>query len=518
MRTGPFLVFLAIPFSTQAQTAEPLAARIQAVMARPEYRHASFGVEVYSLTERKVLYAHNADKLFVPGSVTKLLTEGTALQLLGPEHRFRTRVYCTGPISPAGVLEGDVVLLASGDPNLSNRLRPDGTLAFENVDHSYGQVMEATLVPGDPLQVVRSLAAQVAARGVKKVTGRVLVDVTLFPEGAKEGGTGVVVSPIAVNDNVIDVVVTPGKSPGDTATVEAVPATTYATFESEVKTGPEGGEAEIGFVPAAAPNDTLRVTVRGIVPAGTSARPFPFAVPRPSRFAQAVFVESLRGAGVEVAQAPADAPDWKALARSYVAENQLAEHVSAPLAEAVKVTLKVSQNLHAAMMPYLLGAVLDDAHDEALDKGFARERAFLEKAGLDTTAAAQSDGAGGDACFTPDFLVRFLAFMAEGKDAAAFREALPVLGRDGTLWHTAQGSPAAGKLRAKTGTHAKGDLLNQQYFINGKALAGYLDAKDGARLAVAVLANNVPIGADIKAITRVGDAVAEIAAAAYDAR
>jgi D-alanyl-D-alanine carboxypeptidase len=106
-----------------AKEVEPLAKRIEAVMARPEFRHAIFGVEVYSLDTGTVLYAHNADKLFVPGSVTKLLTEGTVLRLLGPDYRFHTYVYRTGPVSAAGVLEGDLVLVASGDPNLSNRVR-----------------------------------------------------------------------------------------------------------------------------------------------------------------------------------------------------------------------------------------------------------------------------------------------------------------------------------------------------------------------------------------------------------
>ena len=80
-------------------------------------------------------------------------------------------------------------------------------------------------VGGDPLQVLRSLARQVAAAGVKRVAGRVLVDATLFPEGTKEGGSGVVISPIAVNDNVIDVVVTPGTEPGKPASLQVVPPT-----------------------------------------------------------------------------------------------------------------------------------------------------------------------------------------------------------------------------------------------------------------------------------------------------
>src|SRR5262245_1236522 len=470
-----------------------LSARIQAVISRPQYKHALFGVEVYSLTDKKVLFAHNEDKLFVPGSVTKLVTEGTALRLLGPDFRFRTRVYRTGAISEQGVLHGNLVLVASGDPNLSNRVRSDGTLAFENEDHAYGHVLEAKLLPGDPRQVIRGLADQVAAKGVKKVDGRILVDVTLFPEGTKEGGTGVVVSPIAVNDNVIDVVVTPGAAPGEPARFEASPATAYAVFRSEVTTGERGSEAQVGFEEAQAEEGALLVTLRGSVPAGSAARPFPFAVPQPHAFAHTLLVESLRHAGVQVTTAAGDAPDWKSLAETYRPENMLAEHVSPPLSEDVKVTLKVSQNLHAAMMPYVLGAVLAQKHDDALAAGFDRERAFLHEAGLELASAAQSDGAGASAYYTPDFMVRFLAYMAAQDTARTFHDALPVLGRDGTLWDTLRSSPTAGHLSAKTGTHVSGDLLNQQYVVNGKGLAGYLDTADGKRLAVAVFANHVPV-------------------------
>jgi D-alanyl-D-alanine carboxypeptidase/D-alanyl-D-alanine-endopeptidase (penicillin-binding protein 4) len=101
--------------------------------------------------------------------------------------------------------------------------------------------------------------------------------------------------------------------------------------------------------------------------------------------------------GIEIADnSSSDKPDWKTLAASYNAENQLAQHISPPLREDVKVTLKVSQNLHAAMKPYLLGALLAKEHDAALQAGFKQERSFLERMKLDVSAAAQSDGAGGN--------------------------------------------------------------------------------------------------------------------------
>jgi D-alanyl-D-alanine carboxypeptidase/D-alanyl-D-alanine-endopeptidase (penicillin-binding protein 4) len=65
--------------------------RLRPIMTRPEFRHARFGIEFFSLDDQRPVYALNAEELFVAASTTKLLTTGTALHLLGADHRFRTR-------------------------------------------------------------------------------------------------------------------------------------------------------------------------------------------------------------------------------------------------------------------------------------------------------------------------------------------------------------------------------------------------------------------------------------------
>ena len=501
-----------------AQNVQSLETRINTIINRAEFKHALFGIQVYSLTDNKILYALNADKLFVPGSVTKLVTEGTTMALLGPDYRFRTPVYRTGPISASGVLNGDLVLVASGDPNISNRIRAGDQLVFENEDHAYGQILHAKLVPGDPLQVLRDLAKQVASKGVKKIAGRVLVDVSLFPESTREAGSGVVISPMSLNDNVIDVIVTPGLSSGSPASLKASPETRYATFQSEVKTGPAGSSVEIQFVPVKGADGLLSVKVVGTIPVGSAPRPFPFSVPQPSKYAEVAFAEVLREAGVEVSNSSSANTDWKTLATSYIDANKLAEHVSPPLSEDVKVTLKVSQNLHAAMMPYLLGAILAKEHTSVLLAGFKQELAFLKRMNLDAGAAVQSDGAGGASYFTPDFMVKFLVLMSKQKYFRLFYDSLPILGREGSLADIGRDWPAAGKLRAKTGTHMGGDLLNERYVLNGKGLAGYLETKNGKQIVFAVFVNHLPVTGEVESALKVGDTVAEIAAAAFESQ
>ena len=504
------------PLAAQQRT---VADVVQAVTARPEYRHSEFGVAVWDLDAGTMLYGLNAQKLFTPASTTKLLTEGTALQLLGPDYRFHTRVYRSGPVDGAGTLNGDLVLVASGDPNLSNRVRPDGTLAFENEDHAYDGDTATAAVPGDPLLVLRELARQVAAKGIRRVAGHVRVDASLFPQGAKDLGTGLVISPIVVNDNIVDVTIGPGASVGAPATVHVSPATPYVRFVNQATTSVADTAPAIHWATDVAnPDGSHTVTVTGHMPVGKQAILFAYGVPDPVRFAEVAFAEALRDAGVEAQPEPAPAAAARVAAAPYAEGDVVAEHVSPPLSEDVKVTLKVSQNLHASTMPYVLGAVLAHKQAEAEQAGFDLEHDFLSKAGLDLTGAAQGDGAGGaqSAFFTPDFMVHYLAYLATLPTYPLLLRSLPILGKDGTLYNIQMNTPAVGHVFAKTGTFDAWDRLNKRLILTGKGLAGYATTADGHHVAFALYANRVPMTPELKGgANAVGQALGEIAAAIY---
>jgi len=508
------------PARAVGPAAPTLAERIQRILSRPEGRHALFGIEFYSLDTHQVIYQLNSDKLFTPASTTKLLTMGTALELLGANYRYHTRVYGTGAIEK-GTLKGDLVLVASGDPNLSGRIQPDGTLGFENEDHSYGGSPDTRAVTGDPLLVIRELARQVFSHGVRRIEGRVLVDASLFPEGEKELGTGAVISPIVVNDNIVDVTASPAATVGDPVRLQISPATAYVKFTNDARTGAADSKPEINWTSDVRnPDGSHSVTVTGNMPVGKPSVLYAYMVPRPSRFAEMVFAQALAESGVTAATPnPAAEPDFKALATAYTPEHQLAEHISPPLAEEVKVTLKVSQNLHASIMPYLLGAVLAHAQADLAQAGFSLEHDFLEKAGLDLSGASQSDGAGGApaGCYTPDFMVHYLETMAGQKDFPVFFRALPILGRDGTLWNIQVHSRAAENVRAKTGTWADENDLDRNQMVTAKGLAGYITNTAGKRWAFAAYVNHLAVPDNDQAVTEiVGQLMGEIAAAGYE--
>jgi D-alanyl-D-alanine carboxypeptidase/D-alanyl-D-alanine-endopeptidase (penicillin-binding protein 4) len=361
------------------------------------------------------------------------------------------------------------------------------------------------------------MARQVAGHGIKQVRGQVLVDTSLFAAERPEPGTGAMISPIMVNDNLVDVTVFGGAKPGDPSGEVMAPLVPYLNVLNKATTGKVGSNAELRFTAETVnPDGSYTVSLEGSVPAGEQALAS-YKVKSPRRFAESAFWAALQSVGVQ-APAPSfrERRDLKALASWFTSENLVAEHLSPRFADEVRVTLKTSQNLHASTTPYLLGALLAHRPDAALQAGFELERKFLAQAGLDLKSASQADGEGGPgAAFTPDFMVRYLAYMAKQQYAEFFIDALPIMGRDGTLASLQPNSPAAGHVRAKTGTYVYFDGLNRGLLLLGKGLVGYIETSRGHRLAFAVYVNQVHL-ADIDEVGNVGDILGQIAEAAFD--
>jgi PBP4 family serine-type D-alanyl-D-alanine carboxypeptidase len=511
-----YLEIAILLFAILPASAGDFQRQVNKIMERPQFAHAIWGIEFYSLDHQKPVYTRNENVFFVPGSTTKLITAGSALNLFGADYRFHTRIYATGDINHDGVLQGDLILVASGDPNLSGRIQSDGSLAFENEDHSYGGE-DSHGVQGDPLAVIRNLARQVSAHHIKRINGRVIVDASLFVQGERELGTDVVIAPIVVNDNLVDILITPGAAENDPATLIVSPQTSYARILNEVKTGKTGSESDFHMSPDIENSDGTRtVTVGGTIPLHGKTEMNSFAVDDPTRYAEIVLTEALREMGISAnPRLKEDKPDFKTLAALYTEQHQVAEHVSPPLTEEIKVLLKVSQNLHASMMPYLFSSLI--AKKDAPQSGFDLMHDFLSKGSLDLSGASQSDGAGGSAHFTPAFMVSYLKWMSSNRSFEAFRNALPILGRDGTLFQIQVNSKAAGHVFAKTGTYGASDYLNHDVMVTGKGLAGYTTTANGHHLAFAIYVNNVRVPSQPNAIRDiVGQALGEIAATAYE--
>ena len=213
-----------------------------------------------------------------------------------------------GPIDPDGVLHGDLVLVATGDLTLGGRDLPDGTMAFTNFDHTESNSLGSSILTDtDPLAGIRALPASVAAAGIKAVAGDVIVDDRLFEHFRVPNGN-VLITPVIVNDNLVDVTVLPTEA-GGPAKVDWRPRSAAFTVENEVTTVAAGEAADVTL--EIAPDDPTVGIVTGTIPVDYVA-PLPgvptlvqtFAIPDPSAYARTVFIEALSEVGVAV-DAPA---------------------------------------------------------------------------------------------------------------------------------------------------------------------------------------------------------------------
>jgi D-alanyl-D-alanine carboxypeptidase/D-alanyl-D-alanine-endopeptidase (penicillin-binding protein 4) len=497
---------LLVPLGVSARGGDNLEERIAAVLTTPGYQDAHWGLLIVDSASGQTLYERNADQLFCPASVTKLYSTAAALVELGADYRFQTPVVRRGEIDADGTLRGDLVLMAQGDLCLGGRTGPDGTLLFEDNDHTYaGGNLNATLVPSDPLAGLDHLAREIKAAGINAVRGDVVIDDRLFEPASSTGSGPSRLVPILVNDNVIDVVATPAEKPGLPALVRIVPETGFVTMEAQVETVEAGKTARL-TVRAAGPR---RFTVRGRLPVGHKPVVKIYEVDEPASFARALFIGALRGRGVRVEAAAIGANDTKGLPpRGEVARwPRVAEYTSPPLREYVKVILKVSHNLYASTLPLLIAA----RHGETtLEAGLKREGVLLKGLGVDVATISFGGGAGGSRAdlVTPRATVALLRAMAARPDFRAYDAALPVLGRDGTLARAvAPDSPARGHVRAKSGTYTVGNDLLGKTVLTAKALAGYMETASGRPLVITFFLNNVPLDAS-------GDEVSEATTAA----
>jgi D-alanyl-D-alanine carboxypeptidase/D-alanyl-D-alanine-endopeptidase (penicillin-binding protein 4) len=467
---------------------DALPSEIRAIMQHPRYQFAQWSIYVADLATGAPLYDYRSRELVVPGSVTKLFPGAAALDAYGPDYRFETPIYRRGTVDGQGALQGDLILVASGDLTMGGRNTPDGRIDFESFDHTYANVTNmATLTPENPLAGLDDLARQVAAAGIQRVTGDVLIDARLFDQMPKDD---YVLSPIMINDNVIDITVRPAAA-GQAATVITRPETAAYQVVSAVETvaarekidltveSPQPGQIFVhGQIAADAP-DTLRT----------------FQAADPPAFARTLLIEALRRQGVIVDAAPTGANPAAQLppSESYTPADQVAVLRSLPFSQNLNLIFHVSMNEQADTLVMLLAA---QQGKTTFDDGMEQILTFLRTTPLDTAAVSLGDGRGNDRAdlFSPYTVTQLLRYMATRPDAATYRDALPLLGEKGSEVDTvAPTSPVRGKASGKSGTTAVGDRMHQRIVVLGRGLGGYTPTASGRELVYSIYVESVPV-------------------------
>ena len=402
---------------------------------------------VQPVSSDAALYALNPSKLVMPGSNMKILTLAAAVDRLGWDYRFDTKFVAVAPVDN-GILHGDLFIVGSGDPSISER--------------------------SDERGILRTLAQQVRDSGIRQIDGRIIGDDDAFDDqqlGAGWAwdnlpyGYAAPISALEYNEGSVDLVVKAGAAAGAPVDLQVRPEGSALEVENHLVTVAESGT---GVLTMERLPGSLRLIVRGQIPAKAAPFARTASVDNPTQFFANAFRSALVAEGVQVDRGALDM-DYVLPKPDLTSARTLAARHSPPLAQLAVSMMKVSQNQYAELLLKALGG-----------RQVARER--LTAMGIDEASYVMADGSGLSRYnyVTDETLVRLLRrFQQRPADAAAFGATLPIAGRDGTLAGRMVGTPAEGKVRAKTGT-----------VENLRAISGYVEDADGELLVFSIIANN----------------------------
>ncbi len=441
------------------------------------------------------------------GMLVKTL-EGEVLVSIAPDQRFipasNTKMFTTA------IAYAELPLLQRTAKGTGVRLETGADGATDVVLHGRG---DALLSSADDCKTdcLQTLADAVAAktRHVRNITG----DDSWFPDERWSPGMswnniqsryGTGTSALTLDDNELVVKL----SPGAIGAAPVIQAPGYYIIENRITT--VAGKEDAIEADRMPNSRILRLT--GTVGAEAAPMTLRYGIDDPAHYAAWRLGELLRARGVRVdgqiaahhrALTAGDDPEnRKGAAATLPAEPAMLAELPAPsLSENMVRINKESQNLHTELM---LRRVSRQAGSGSIADGQAVMKKVMTEAGLPATGYYFADGSGMSSYnrITPRAAVGLLGWIARQPWGMAWRETLPIAGRDGTLQNRFKGTILEGKLFAKTGT------LNAS-----RAVSGYLTTRSGRTLIFSALANDMPDGTDAQATAAVDRALVAIAEA-----
>jgi D-alanyl-D-alanine carboxypeptidase/D-alanyl-D-alanine-endopeptidase (penicillin-binding protein 4) len=398
----------------------------------------------------RLLASENPELRMAPGSVLKLVTAAAAIHHLGLEYRVETVARAAGSLTQ-GTLEGDLVVVAAGDPTWNERF-----------------------FPSDPRAPLRQMARQLLARGLRRVTGDLVVDRSRFP------GRGAAVSrpsselayayaapssSLAIDENTIRVKIAPGRRVGDPAILTPTAGAARLDWVNQMRTVSRARHEHgtVDFLPVWG---TSTFVVRGEYPLSEPPYQIAVSVPDPERHAALALAAIFAEEGISIAG------EVRVSVKPSAPGEVLARFASPPLAELLKPILTNSHNFYAeALLRILAAEVAGEGRD---DEGLKIVASFLTgEIGVGEETFLLDDGSGLSPynLLSPEVVVALLRWVLEQSWHEAF---VAVLARPGAGTLRAWGRLPAG-LVAKTGT-----------IRSSLGLAGYLRRPSGEPVVFAI--------------------------------
>lgn len=459
----------AVPAPKRAEEREALKRALADVVERGQLRGARVGVEVRSLEDGVVVFSHNGEDLLNPASNVKLFTAAAALFRLGPEYRFDTEFLAEPGQGPGKVK--NLYVRGKGDPSVTT-------------ERLYGMVSE------------------LLHEGLHEVEGDLVIDDSWFdaereaPGFDQEDTDRSYMAPtgaVSLNWNTVGVYLRAGPTPGSKATVEVEPPSDFFVVENALVTG--SSRARRFSVSSEPFGDSQKLQVRGVVPFTRESWSTWKKIDNPPMYFGQTLKRLLFERGVLVkgkVKLGAVPPTAKLF---WVAQSETLDLV-------LKRLNKNSSNFVAEQLVKTLGAEMQGPPG-SFAKGISAIEDFLERqARISRGSYVMKNGSGLNDTnrFSAAQTARLLQAMWNRFPLAPeYLSSMGIAAKDGTLKYRFEGSEAAGRLRAKTGT-----------LENVSALSGYVQAVGGETFAFSVLVNDYAgrAGPVLRGVDAVGIALA----------
>jgi D-alanyl-D-alanine carboxypeptidase/D-alanyl-D-alanine-endopeptidase (penicillin-binding protein 4) len=462
-----------------------LRTQLEDQLAAPRFSEALWGVKIASLDTGKIIYENYPDRLMSPASNGKLYSAALALDRLGGDYQFATAVYATSGPDFSGEVRGNVIVCGSGDPSWKATNFWDNFAPF--------------------LAILKNA-------GVRRIDGDLIADNTFFqgpPTGASwsvddlEDYYGAEISALTLDDNTVQLRVSPGARISDPATLELVQPDTGLVLINQTKTISSRGEPNLTTFKLPG---TKTVYVSGQIPDHNSAEFLDVPVTEPAAWFITALEDALAKQGIMVHGRAYDLawPERPFWSRADLVK--LGEVKSPPLRQLVRDFLKVSQNLETDLVFDHLGEqsrspdVPRETTSEQL--AVARLEEFIASRGLPAEVYFdEGSGLSRNDLTSANATVALLTLMSTNRWAGDFYDALPVAGVDGSLRHRMRGKPAFRNVHAKTGT-----------LRWANSLSGYVSSAAGEKLVFSLMLNRYEPPPDRSPTEELDDIVVKLAA------
>ena len=408
-----------------------------------------FGIKIVSVNNGRILYDRNPEKLFHPASNTKLFTTATALHLFDSKFRCKTKFSFDGKIIKH-ILRGNFVLKGFGDP----------------------------LFTTDDLD---SIVTVVKKMGITTIKGNLIGNESYFDDVPWGRGwmwddepdpDEAFISPLTMNDNAIDMIISSGQQKGMPPSIQFKPQTSQCRI---INNGVTSNDTSIPPLHVTRKRGENTFEITGRLEPRSLPQKFSFSVYQPSMFTLRLLKERLQINGITVT--------GSLLLDSTTSSAPHGVEFSHSIDSVIHRINKESDNIAAENILKILGAEYFHTTGST-ESGLRVVREYLDHEGIDTSAITLVDGSGVSLynAVTPNAIVGLLVKQHQNQRTFnRFYESLPIAGIDGTLHSRMRGTPAEGNVHAKTGS-----------LTGVSALSGYATTKSGTLLAFSFLAEYLP--------------------------